>query len=133
MEEALRDLLLTAAPITALIQRRADWGVRAQGSPLPAITLHQISGGVDMHMRGATGWNEDLVQLDCWGADFLAARNLANLIAGPGGLLVGYRGTHQGVQLRTLISGRRSDSDTDSKGPVHRTMIDAIVWHRRVA
>lgn len=130
MEEAIRDLLLTAAPIAAIIQRRADWGVRAQGSPLPAITIHQIAGEVDMHMRGPSGWNQDLVQFDCWAADFLAARNLANLLGGRDGLLVGYRGTHRGVQLRTFVTGRRSDSDTDNQKPVHRTMVDAMVWHR---
>lgn len=133
MEEAIRHLLLGAQPITALVDRRVDWGVRVQGSPLPAVTIHQITGEVDMHLTGASGWNRDRAQFDCWGATFLAARNLARLLAGDDGLLVGYRGTHEGVQLRTFIAGRRSDSDTDSKGPVHRTMVDVIIWHRTAA
>ncbi|TYC93045.1 DUF3168 domain-containing protein [Novosphingobium sp. BW1] len=130
MEEAIRNLLLSHGPISGLVGQRVDWGVRVQGAPLPALTIHQISGRVDMHLRGASGWYRDLAQFECWGGTFFAARNLANMLAGDGGLLVGYRGVNLGVQLRTFIIGRRSDSDTDSKGPVHRASVDVMIWHR---
>ena len=129
MDEAFRDLLLEHAPIGAVVQRRVDWGVRPQGSPLPAIALHTISGLPQMNMSGDGGWSRDRIQIDCWGRTYKAAKDLAKIIAGRGGLLVGYRGDHLGVRLRTFILGRRSDTDTDDQGVVHRTSIDALIWN----
>jgi hypothetical protein len=129
MDEALRDLLLNEQRVAAIVARRVDWGVRPQGDALPAITLDRISGIAQMNLAGPSGWDRDRVQIDCWARTYKIAKDLSLLIAGPGGLLVGYRGDHQGFRLRTFVAGRRSDADSDTKGPVHRTSVDVMVWH----
>jgi hypothetical protein len=135
MDEALRDLLLETAAIAGVVGRRVDWGVRPQGDALPAITLERISGLPHMNQAAPSGWETDRIQIECWGRTYKVAKDLSLVIASPGGpsepvgLLVGYRGEHLGVRLRTFIVGRRSDSDSDSKGPVHRTSVDVMVWH----
>lgn len=134
MEEALRDLLLGTAALTEMVGRRVDWGVRPQGDALPAITLERISGEVQMNTNAPSGWDVDRVQIECWGRTYKAAKDAAQVLASPGGtstpvgVLVGYRGERLGLRLRTFIVGRRSDSDSDSKGPVHRSSIDVVVW-----
>lgn len=132
MDEALRGVLLGHAPIGAMVARRIDWGVRPQGSPLPGISLHRASGAPQMNMSGAAEWSRDRVQIDCWGRTYKAANDLALLIAGQGGLLVGYRGDHLGMRLRTFIVGRRSGHDTDDHGVVHLSSIDAMIWSSAV-
>jgi len=129
MEEALRDLLLAAAPIAAAVDRRVDWGVRSQGATLPAITLHQISGNPTMRLDGPSDWERDRIQIDCLGRTYKATRDLADAIGGRGGLLVGYRGDHKGQRLRTFVVGKRSDTDSDSVGPVFRASVDVMIWH----
>lgn len=129
MDEALRDLLLGHAPISDVVGRRADWGVRPQGDALPAITLQRISGIPQMNLSGPAGWSRDRIQIECWGRTYKAAKDLALLIAGDGGLLVGYRGDRLGVRLRSFIIGRFSDTEEDSVGVIHRTSIDVLVWN----
>lgn len=129
MEEALRDLLLTTVPIADAVGRRVDWGVRSQGSALPAITLHQISGTPTMRLDGPADWERDRIQIDCLGRTYKAARDLADAIGGRRGLLVGYRGDRKGQRLRTFVMGSRSDNDSDSVGPVFRASVDVMVWH----
>lgn len=132
MEEALRGLLLGTAALSDRVGTRIDWGVRSQGSKLPAITLHSIGGGIRMNLGGSSGWSRDRIQIDCWGRTFIAARDLADILVPrgrSGGLLVGFRGDLPGVRLRTLPLDRSSDDDEDSEGPVHRTSLDISVWH----
>jgi hypothetical protein len=128
MDEALRDLLLQHAPIGMAVQRRVDWGVRPQSDALPGIVL---SGNKTPQMifSGGAGWSRDRIQIECWGRTYKAAKDLALLLGGQGGLLVGYRGDHLGVRLRTIVLGLRSDTDTDTIGVVHRTSLDVLVWN----
>jgi len=128
MDEALRDLLLQHAPIGMIVQRRVDWGVRPQSDALPAIVL---SGNKTPQMifSGGAGWSRDRVQIECWGRTYKAAKDLALILGGEGGLLVGYRGDHLGVRLRTIVLGLRSDTDTDTIGVVHGTSLDVLVWN----
>lgn len=129
MDEALRDLLLQHAPIGAIVQRRVDWGVRPQGDALPAIVLERVIGIPQMNFDGDAGWSRDRIQIECWGRTYKAAKDLALILGGRGGLLVGYRGDHLDVRMRTFVLGRRSDTDTDALGVVHRTSLDVLVWN----
>lgn len=129
MEEALRALLLGAAPIATRVAGRVDWGLRPAGDPLPAISLFTVSGMPMMTMSGTSGWSRYRVQIDCWGVTYRDARDLGNAIAGDGGLLAGFRGNLRGARLRTLIISRRADSDTDGQDPVYRDSVDVAVWH----
>lgn len=129
MEEAVRRLLLDAAPLKALVGTRVDWGVRSQGGSLPAVVIHLISAVPGMTMAGPSGWSRDRLQFDCWGRTYKAAHDVADVLAGPGGLLLRLHRDLPGVRLRTFIIGRRSDSDRDDSGPVHRASVDVLAWH----
>lgn len=134
MEEALRNLILSHGGIAASAGTRVDWGVRQQGAPLPSLNMYLISGQPQMKFTGPAGWSRDRVQIDCMGRTFKAARDLADFLAKePTGLLLGWRGDHMGVRMRTIVMGRRSDTDTDDIGPVHRTSVDVMVWHVAIA
>lgn len=129
MDEALRSLLLEHASIAAVVQRRVDWGVRPQGDALPGIAMFRISAVPQMNFDGSAGWSQDRIQIECWGRTYKAAKDLSLMLAGRGGLLVGYRGDHLGVRLRTFVVNRRSYTDTDTAGIVHCTSIDVQVWN----
>ncbi len=133
MEAALRAKLLATAALTSIVAQRIDWGLRSQGTILPGIALHKVSGLPFMNLAGPSGWARDLVQLDVWGRTFKASEDLADIIAGkPGvpGLLAGFRDTVGGVRLRTFINGRRNDADSsDAAGPVFRSSVDLTVFH----
>lgn len=128
MDEALRDLLLQHPPIGLIVQRRVDWGVRPQSDALPAIVLAGDK-APQMIFSGSGGWSRDRIQIECWGRTYKAAKDLALILGGKDGLLVGYRGDHLGVRLRTIVLGLRSDTDTDTIGVVHRTSLDVLVWN----
>ncbi|WP_311270493.1 DUF3168 domain-containing protein [Sphingobium sp. WCS2017Hpa-17] len=130
MEEALRAKLRATAALTALVGTRIDWGLRGTGAGLPAVRLFEISGGPRMNMSGGSAWTRCRVQIDCLGRTYKAARDIADILAKPPtGILSGMRETVSGVRLRTFIMNRRADTDEDAEGIVHRTSIDAMVWH----
>lgn len=130
MEEALRGKLLATAALTALVDRRIDWGVRPTGADLPSVSLFEVTGVPRMTMSAPSGWTRSRVQIDAWGRTYKAARDVVDTIGAPQvGALVGLRDTVSGVRLRTFIIGRRTDSDTDDHGPLYRTALDVLVWH----
>ncbi|MFX4086166.1 DUF3168 domain-containing protein [Sphingobium yanoikuyae] len=130
MEEALRVKLLATAALTSLVVKRIDWGLRSTAAGLPAVRLFEISGVPQTNLAGASGWTRARVQIDCLGRTYLAARDVADVIAKPGtGVLNAMRETVGGVRLRTFIMNRRADHDTDADGVVHRISIDVMVWH----
>lgn len=127
MEELLRAVIVGA--VAELIGGDAVvWGRRIG---LPAVALHLIHGPVpDMTMRGPSGLEVGLVQVDYWGPTFAEASALAR--AGRG-VLAGYRDE----RLRVLIEGggsdfEQGDAPTDGGKPenFHRIRQDLRVWHR---
>lgn len=96
---------------------------------MPAIVLERTSGIPQMNFNGSAGWSRDRIQIECWDRTYKAAKDLALLMGGKDGLLVGYRGDKLGVRLRTFVLGRRSDKDADSIGVAHRTSLDVLVWN----
>lgn len=130
MEVELRAKLLAMAALTALVDRRIDWGVRAQGEALPAVELHQVGRRRLMNLAGPGAWSTGRVQVDCWGRTFKAACDVADIIAAPvadGGLL-GLRATLGNIRFRIFVLDRASGRETDSLGIVHRTRLDLNVW-----
>jgi len=97
MDEALFALLTGAAPIAALAGSRIYWGVTQQGTALPALVLTIISGADTPHLTGTDGLWRYRVQIDCYGRDRPAARQLSRAVAG---LLNGHsNGGFRGVFL----------------------------------
>ncbi|WP_327195069.1 DUF3168 domain-containing protein [Sphingomonas sp. LH128] len=120
-------------PVAQSVDRRVDWGVRPQGTALPAIVIERTFGTPQMNFNGPAGWIRDRIQIECWGRTYKVAKDLALSIGGDGGLLVGFRGDHLGVRLRTFVLGIRSDYDTDDQGVAHRTILDVMVLHIRLS
>ena len=130
MEEALREHLLADGAITALVARRIAWNARPQGSGLPAICVHRITGRRDNHMTGRSGLVETLIQVDCWAGGYLETLTLRDaVIAALDGL------TLHPFQRAFVESERSSlekgDAPQGSARTVdfHRTSLDVRVWH----
>lgn len=80
MEEALRAYLLTRAGITSLVGERIFWGVRTQGTPLPALVLNRISLPRDHTYKSRVRLCKARVQFDCLGASNASARSLERAV-----------------------------------------------------
>jgi hypothetical protein len=73
-----RDVLLAAAPVTALVGTRISPLVRAQDLQLPAVTLQRVVVTPTNHLRGDANLDANRVQLDAYAATYAAARTLAD-------------------------------------------------------
>lgn len=99
MDDALFALLIGAAPVTALTGNRIFWGAAQQGAAPPVLVLNIISGADTPHLTGTDGLWRYRVQIDCYGRDRPAARQLSRAVVG---LLNGYQDdSFRGVFLET--------------------------------
>jgi hypothetical protein len=127
MEEALRSALLANVGLAALTSTRIYWVNRPQGTALPAVVLHRISGQPDMHMTGPSGLTESRVQADCYGATYAASVGLARALEAA---LSGYSGTISGIKFSSItIDGIRSDYEGAEPDEIYSTSLDLMAWH----
>ncbi|WP_172599796.1 DUF3168 domain-containing protein [Cereibacter sphaeroides] len=70
MEEALRALLLGTPAITALVDRRVNFGAHPQGEPLPALVLTTVSDREGLTLGGPDGLQQARVQIDCYAESY---------------------------------------------------------------
>lgn len=125
MEETLVALLLTDPAISLLAGNRVNWSERPQGSQLPAVVLHRISGVRDYHMAGPSSLVSSRVQADCWALEYRDAVSLSRAVRG---VLSGYRaGDTQGA----FIDAERQsvEKETDGAQRYFRVSLDFIIWH----
>ena len=112
MQIELRALLLADPDLSALVDRRIDWGERPQGDGVPAVSLTRISGGEVYHMAGRSRFAQARVQVDCFAVDYARAARVAAAVQAA---LSGYRGgIFKGVFLdaaRDLRSAGSNDAD----------------------
>lgn len=78
-QAALRARLVDAPDFAAMAGDRADWGLRAQGEPLPALVLTMIADGRAQHLKGFQAVQASRVQLDAYAATHKAAGALMDL------------------------------------------------------
>jgi hypothetical protein len=76
----LINYLLADASITAVVGARVTPSSTAQGTALPALTLHGVSGAPLYADDGEVGLNDDRVQIDCWAITYAEARDLSDLV-----------------------------------------------------
>jgi hypothetical protein len=120
MEELLRARLMAS-----VVGVPSDWGLSAQGSTLPRIVLHRVSGGVDYTMDGPSGYSRPRVQVDCYAATVGAAKLLARQVKAA---LSGWKsGAILGVFLTTE---RDLTPDTEGATTVGRVSLDFFVHHQ---
>jgi len=77
MEEALHDRLIADAAVGPLIGDRAAWGERIEAESLPALVLNRVTAGRDYDHDGNDGLQTPIIQIDCLGSSYIAARALA--------------------------------------------------------
>lgn len=124
MEEALRAILLGAGSITSKTGLRVDWGLRPQGQQLPAIALTAINDGPEGHSLDGAGVSRGLVQIDCYGATYGAAKTLSRAVRT---LMDGAKTpVFQGI----FLNGARDLSETDGVTPIHRVSMDFTVFYQ---
>ena len=123
MEETLRAALRTAFATSA--GGRVDWGLRPQGAALPALTLTLVSRVRDQTYAGRSRLVMSRVQVDLWAASYAAAKTLARALVVATDALGGPGKSFAAV----LVDGERDDVEADGPDPIHRTMIDLIIWH----
>ena len=127
MEEAIRALLLANSGVSGLVANRVHWVNRPQGSVLPAIVLHRISGQPDVHYRGESGLVQTRVQADCYGRTYASSVGVARALQA---VLGGYSGTFSGVRFSPItIDSIRSDYESAEPDEIYLTGVDLLIWH----
>lgn len=122
MEEALRQLLITASGIAA---GRVNWGANPQGAGYPALVLNVISGGEGLHMQGGDGLLRARVQVDCYAASYGEAKTKSRAVIGA---LHGHRGG--GFRLVEHLSTRdsREGGSNEAERPFRVSMDFMANW-----
>lgn len=80
MEEELRTILLGTGALTAIVGSRVDWSTRPQGTALPAVTLHVVSGAEGYTLKSRDGLLKSRVQIDCWGVTYASAKTTSRAV-----------------------------------------------------
>lgn len=98
-----------------------------QGLALPAIVYSEVSPGIEYTQSGESSVREPRYQLDCWGADELAAKTLAKevilVISNYNGLM------GNETVYAAFIEGKKDDPDPDTGRC--RVIIDVVIQHKR--
>ncbi|MDX5297744.1 MAG: DUF3168 domain-containing protein [Gammaproteobacteria bacterium] len=111
MEEAFRAVLLASSGVTAICGNRIDFGSNVQGAAFPRIVLWTIGDAEDYNLQGPDGHSIGRVQVDCYGATYLSAKQLSRAVRA---VLDGYSGGgFQGV----FLAGSRDTREGGSNEP----------------
>ncbi|HTN60269.1 MAG TPA: DUF3168 domain-containing protein [Devosia sp.] len=128
MQTKLASLLLTHAPLAALVGNRVQWDTLPQGSPQPSIVMYVVSGVTDYTMAGASGLVSTRVQFDCRGETAAQARAVAEALAAR---LSGLRTTFDGYHFQGCFAqGQRTRFDKADAESWFTDSRDFIIWWR---
>lgn len=126
MEEALVNLLLSAAGVTSLVGTRINWLRKPQSDDGDSyIVLQRIDGDRDYHMRGPSGYVSSRVQADVYGTTYASSKKAARAMIT---VLSGHRG---GIFQGIFIDSERDlpAADAGEVTNLFRTSVDLIVHH----
>ena len=127
MEYALIAKLLATVGITGITGTRINWSRRPQGEALPAIVLHRIDGAPEYHLQAPSGLVESRVQVDCWGDDYVAAKDLARAVETA---ISGQAFVQGSIRFDVILIVDERDSTFDEAPETFfRTSLDLIVRH----
>jgi hypothetical protein len=106
--EAVRTVLVSAAPVTALVPAaRIEPLRRTQSFATPAITLQRIAGIPTSHLRGSAGLMHHHVQLDVWAQHYSDALDIAAACR------TALEALPHGFILESEIEGHESEPDPE--------------------
>lgn len=102
----------TQSDLVAIVGTRVTPWKRLQGGDLPAITYEQISVNGIGHLRGLSGLDAQIYQLDCWAATYKQARTIAAMVRGRKGdpRLDRYTGVLAGTTIRACFCQEQRDA-----------------------
>ncbi|MBL1438339.1 MAG: DUF3168 domain-containing protein [Rhodobacteraceae bacterium] len=129
MQVEFRALLLADGPLAAMVGARIDWGVSAQGSQMPRVTLQLIGDNAQgFTFEGGDGLFEGRVQVGCYGESYGEAAAVAGAVKA---LLDGYRA--DGFRGVFCVSERDEYSGgiTDSARPFGKQLDFKTKWRKQ--
>lgn len=130
----LVELFSEDAGIEALVKSGDDparvyLGFIPQAPEYPCISMFQISGPRGHTLRGADGYVQARIQVDCWAETYTALKDpdtgLAVLVRKK---LDGYKGRLKGVGIRSSILANERELPEPDIG-VYRISMDFSIWH----
>lgn len=126
MEAALRALLTSYAPLTALVGGAAPrivWNHLPQATQRPAVVLYKITGTEGLTHSGPDGLASNIVQIDVQALTVTSMWAIRDAIIAK---LHGYSdATFQKIQHD---SERQSAEEKAGGGLIHRSSLDFSVW-----
>ena len=129
MEEAIGTRLLATAAVTALVGTRVYCGSRPQGATTPDIMINRISGAPVYTCDGESGLAEARLEIDCWGATYGAAKNVARAVIES---LSAFFGTVGGTTFQHILLDVERDfregGNMNEPDYLFRTNLDFVVW-----
>lgn len=127
MEEKLVQYLLDDGTLAGLVGEQVRWQFLPQGSDLPAVALHRISGVRNYTNSGPSDLVESRVQIDSWGRTYAEALAVSRAVRAR---LSGLREQLSGVDFQgAFIDQERHEYDPEAQERVHRVSQDFQIWH----
>jgi hypothetical protein len=80
LEEDLHEFLKHDPGLAAAVAGRVHYDTRPQKGPLPALTFRQPDAGDDYNLADEATHAEPVIEIECWAATYLAARDLAQVV-----------------------------------------------------
>lgn len=130
MEGALIDLLLTDAPIAAVVDTRVYPLRKPQAAAYPVIIVTRISGQPLYADEGEVGLQQARMQVDSQSMTYTEAKNLAQLVRAR---LSAFAGVHLGIDFSYIMLDEERDiAETGANAAEYPTRVamDFIVWTR---
>lgn len=128
MEEALINLLLSSAGVTALVSNRIELGRSTQDEQVPRIVLQLISTVKPYMMVGSSNYTASRVQIDVYANRYLEAKQISRAVSKA---LSGYWG---GIFQAIFIQSERdlTAADAGEVNQLFRTSIDITIHHKEL-
>jgi hypothetical protein len=127
----LINYLLADGSITAVVGARITPTAMTQGTALPAMTLHGVSGAPLYADDGETGLHDERIQIDCWALTYGGARDLSELVKSR---LSAVRDVDQGDTTFAYIMLSNSqdlrETGSNSAEYKYRVSLDFEIWWR---
>lgn len=131
MQADFRALLVTDAPLAALVSTRVYWNAIPQDAADPAVVMYLIDSAPGYAMGGADGLTSSLVQIDVRAVSAASMWAIRDAIVTA---LSGYAGTQGDTDFRGVFQrGERQSSEKPGTVLYHRSSLDFEVFSRAAA
>lgn len=131
MGAGLYSYLASVTDLTDEVSTRIYASAAPQGTTLPYITYHEISGETQHHQTAAAGLVDSRFQIDVWAANHTSREAVFEEVRLA---LDGYEGAMGSTTVdRVVIESRQDSTDRGEAGsevPVFRKSIDCRIWFR---